>query len=72
MYIYNSSGDHVFIFYSSVNIAGELYYNIYEATTTYRYRGGGSDHADKTVAAGFFVEEANLYGYVHARRYGWN
>lgn len=71
MDIYNHSGDHVFIFYSSITVAGQLYYNIYEATTTYNYRGGGGAHADKTVAAGFYVDEANLSGYVHARRSGW-
>ncbi len=71
MDIYNNSGDHVFILYTSSTIAGELYYNIYEATTTYNYRGGGGAHADKTVGAGFYVDDANLSGYVHARRSGW-
>lgn len=71
MDIYNHSGDHVFMFYSSVTAGGQLYYNIYEATTTYNYRGGGGAHADKTVAAGFFVDEANLSSYVNARRSGW-
>jgi hypothetical protein len=71
MDIYNHSGDHVFIFDTSTYVDGALYYYIYEATTTYNYRGGGGAYVDRTVSAAFYVDQANLTGYVHARRNGW-
>lgn len=71
MDIFNHPGDHVFIFYSSIAIGGDIWYNIYECTTTYNYRGGNGQHADKTIGGGFILDEANLTGYSLARLNGW-
>lgn len=71
MDIYNSPG-HVFIHWMTGYPGGREYFYIYESTTTYKYRGGGSnDRVDKTVVAGFFKGDASLSSYELARLNEW-
>lgn len=70
MDIYNAS-DHVFIHWMSGYPGGKHYIYIYESTTTYNYRGGSNNRVDKTVAAGFYKDNANLSSYSVARLNEW-